>query len=440
MRQIRGFEEAREALSKRRSGLGLMETTPVAEAKTREVFGRALTPEEAVREILERVKIGGDRAVVEFTRLLDGVELSSGLEVSEGEWARARSRVRRSVVRALEEAAERVKAYQQAAMPKSWLDIKEGYGQMFIPMERVGVYIPGGTAAYPSTVIMTAIPARIAGVKEIVLCTPSRGGQGPDAGVLAAAAIGGVDRVFQIGGPQAIAAMAFGTETVPRVDMVCGPGNIFVTLAKKQVYGAVAVDGLYGPTETVVIADGKADPAHCAADLLAQAEHDWLASPIFITDTAELAVKVEQELSALLDKLPRREIASQALERQGLMVVVDTLEEAVDLANIYAPEHLCLLVLDPWALLAKVSNAGGVFLGTTTPEAIGDYMAGPSHVMPTGGTARFGSALSVLSFLKAVAVVALDREKGKALTPSAAALARYEGFVGHARAMEMRIG
>jgi histidinol dehydrogenase len=318
------------------------------------------------------------------------------------------------------------------------VDFAQGFGELFTPLERVGMYIPGGRAAYPSTVLMTAIPARVAGVPEIILATPGRGAAGPNQAVLAAAHLAGVDRVFQIGGAQAIAAMAYGTETVPRVDMVCGPGNLFVTLAKQMLFGQVAVDGLYGPTETVLIADAEADPAHCAADLLAQAEHDPLASPILVTTSETLLTRVERQLARQLARLPRRDVAARALEDRGVAVVVESLDEALSLANLYAPEHLCLLVRDPWALVGRVRHAGGVFLGAHSPEVMGDYVAGPSHVMPTGGTARFSSPLGVHQFLKVSSLVALREATFFSLAADGARLARAEGLEGHARAMAVR--
>ena len=268
------------------------------------------------------------------------------------------------------------------------MDPSRGLGERLIPMQRIGVYAPGGTASYPSTVLMTAIPARVAGVEEVILCTPST-----SPAVMAAAAIAGVDRVFRVGGAQAIGAMAYGTESIRKVDMICGPGNLFVTMAKRMVFGEVAIDGLYGPTETVLVADHSADPVHCAADLLAQAEHDPLASPILVTNSPSLAESIDEELDRQLAMLERREIAAAALSNGGCMVLVNNLEEAMELANQVAPEHLCLLVEDPWRWADKVRNAGGLFLGRYSPEVVGDYVAGPSHVMPTGGTARFSSAL-----------------------------------------------
>ncbi|MBI4233298.1 MAG: histidinol dehydrogenase [Chloroflexi bacterium] len=400
------------------------------------VFGKPLPLGEAVARILDDVRRTGDEAVREYTRRIDGVELEA-LEVPRSRWRQALRQTPPRLRKALEAAVHRIQVFHQASLHQSWMDFTQGYGQLVLPLERVGIYIPGGRAAYPSTVLMTAIPARVAGVREVVLASPGPA-EGPSPGVLAAAELVGVDRLFHMGGAQAVAALAYGTESVPAVDMVCGPGNIFVTLAKRMVYGQVAVDGLYGPTETVVIADASANPALCAADLLAQAEHDLMASPIFITTSPALLPQVEREVARQLVRLPRRDVASQALEAQGLAVLVDTLEEAVELANLFAPEHLCLLVGEPWRLLSRVRHAGGVFLGELSPEVMGDYVAGPSHVMPTGATARFSSPLGVQHFQKVTSVVALGPDSFAALSGAAASLASSEGFEGHAQAVNLR--
>jgi len=278
------------------------------------------------------------------------------------------------------------------------------------------------------------VPARVAGVKEVILCSPTTSPV-----VLAASSVAGVDRVFRIGGAQAVGAMAYGTASVPKVDIICGPGNIFVTLAKKMVYGDVGIDGLYGPTETVIVADRSAKANHCAADLLAQAEHDSMASPIFITDSLALVAEVEAELSKQAASLERRQIAESAVSNGGCLALVEDLDEAIELANYVAPEHMCLVVEEPWKWAGKVRNAGGLFLGHWSPEVAGDYIAGPSHVMPTGGTARFSSALGVRQFLRTMPVVALREEDMDGIAEAAARMARAEGLTAHARAMEMRI-
>ena len=286
---------------------------------------------------------------------------------------------------------------------------------------------------------MTAIPARVAGVNQVILATPRRGEEPLNAAVLVAAEIAGVDAVYQVGGVPAIGAMAYGTETIPRVDKICGPGNIFVAYAKRLVQGQVDIDGVFGPTETIVIADESANPEFCAADLIAQAEHDPLATAILITDSPSLVNQVELELDLQLDRQERQDIARQSLDARGRVVLVDDIDQAIELGNRLAPEHLCLMVRDPWAWAGKVENAGGVFLGQFSPEVMGDYVAGPSHVMPTGGTARFSSALSVHQFLRTMPVVGLSRDDFRALGPSAVDIAHAEGLSAHAGAIQVRL-
>jgi histidinol dehydrogenase len=301
------------------------------------------------------------------------------------------------------------------------------------------MYVPGTAAVYPSSVLMAAIPARVAGVAEVYMATPTAADGSISPLKLVAADIAGVDGIFRAGGAQAIAALAFGSETIPRVDKICGPGNIFVALAKKTVHGLVGIDGIFGPTETLVVADDGADPALCAADLLAQAEHDALASPILITTSDALAQAAMREIEQQLELLERRDIARAALEGQGLAIVVETLAEALALANEYAPEHLSLAVRDGERYLGQVANAGSVFIGGLSAEAVGDYTAGPSHVMPTGGSARFSSPLGVYDFLKVTSVISLDEAALAELGPAAVVIARAEGFTAHARAIERRL-
>ena len=302
----------------------------------------------------------------------------------------------------------------------------------------MGVYVPGGSAPLPSTALMTAIPARVAGVDEIILCSPARNGGLPEPTTLAAAQIAGADRIFAIGGAQAVAAMAYGTETVPKVDMVCGPGNIFVTLAKKMVYGDVGIDGLYGPTETMIVADASANPTLCAADMLAQAEHDPLATPVLVCVSSALAERVVDEVEARLRRLSRESVARAAIEGRGTVAIVENLDEAIRIANRFAPEHLCLAVEDPWRWVGKIRNAGALFMGEFSHEVLGDYVAGPSHVMPTSGSARFNSGVGVHTFLKTIPVIAIDDAQSAALSESAAVIARAEGLTAHAEAAEIR--
>lgn len=403
----------------------------------KEVFAQDLTPQQVVERIINEVRLKGDTALFDYARRFEGA-LAGSLEVKREEIASACSRISPELNSALNLAASRIREFHLNHVRKSWIDFSEGgLGQWIRPLKRAGIYVPGGTAAYPSTLLMGAIPAKVAGVKEVIVVTPSKGGEVPPA-TLAAAHIAQVDRVFGVGGAQAVAALAFGTRSIPRVDKICGPGNIFVQLAKKAVYGIVDIDGIYGPTETVVLADESADPAMCAADLLSQAEHDPLASAILITTSSELAAKVETEVGQQLTKLERREIVAASLERKGGIVVVDQMEQAVMLVNDYAPEHLLIMVRDSWSWAEKIENAGGIFIGESSPEVIGDYIAGPSHIMPTGGAARFGSPVTVDDFLKVTSIVAVNRETFDKIAPAAVTIARSEGLDGHARAVEVR--
>jgi histidinol dehydrogenase len=432
MRTVTGYQQGLAALA-RTPGYAEPHLSPAAAERMKGLFGEPVSASEAVHRIVADVREQGDAALRRWAKRLDGADLDA-IEVEPQRWASALKTLPEPMVEALLTAAARVRAYHQRAMPQGWDDPDAGYGQRIVPLERVGLYVPGGTAAYPSTVLMTAIPARVAGVDQVVLCTPN-----PSQETLAAAHIAGVDRVFAVGGAQAIAAMAFGTDTVPKVDKICGPGGAFVALAKREVYGHVDIDGLYGPTETVVLADESGDPELAAADLLAQAEHDELASPILITTSAAQAQAVGAALERQLAGLERRAVAAAAVERQGVAVVVESVEQGIALANAFAPEHLCLLVREPASRVGLVRNAGGIFVGEDSPEVAGDYVAGPSHTMPTGGTARYASSLGVHTFLKQVPVIALRPVHLREVGPAAAAIARAEGLTGHARAMERRL-
>ncbi len=438
MKILRGAKAGEAILARR--GFGQEMTVPPAMAeRIRGVFGLELTPEEAVRRIIDEVRQRGDAALIDYTNRIDGVKLDR-LEVSSQATAVAYDQVDGGTVAALRLAAERVRHFHNRQRRHSWVEFDEGgLGQIILPVERVGVYAPGGTASYPSTVLMTAIPAKAAGVREVFLATPPRRDGTVSPLTLVAAHLAGVDRVFAVGGAQAIAALAWGTASIPKVDKICGPGNLFVVLAKRQVYGLVGIDGLPGPTETVIIADDSANPRYCALDLLAQAEHDPLSSAILITSSERLAKEVSTAVDEELATLERAEIAAEALGRSSAIVVVESLDEAFELANRYAPEHLCLLIQEPWTHLGKVRHAGGVFLGESSVEAVGDYVAGPSHVMPTGGTARFASPLSVDDFLKITSLVALNPSTLAQLGPATATLARAEGLTAHARAVEARL-
>jgi histidinol dehydrogenase len=400
------------------------------------LYKKDLTPEDFARRVIDDVRRRGDSAVKEISTALDGVE-PGPFEVPVGRVKAALNSISSQTRSALERATDRVRQFQEMAMPKSWMDASGQLGEEVRPLGRAGVYVPGGTAPLASSVIMTVVPARVAGVSEIVLVTPSRGDSYPHEVVLAAAAIAGADRVFRVGGAQAIAALAYGTETIPAVDVICGPGNIFVTAAKKLVFGDVGVDGLYGPTETAVIADESADPTFAAADLLAQAEHDVFALPVLISMSKNVADRIEAEVSRQMAKLPRRLIAENAV-RYGISAVVASVEEAIEVANALAPEHLCVSVKDAARYLPQIRYAGGIFLGEFSAEVMADYVAGPSHVMPTGGTARFASALSVRNFVRISPFLNFDEKSFLALARDAATLAHEEGLDGHAAAAELR--
>ena len=437
LKLIHGAKGAEEVLT-RIDPLDLSDLPKAVLDRTHQAFGEDVSPEQSVLKMLQDVRQDGDVAVRRYSKLLDGVELSS-FKVEKEQLAQAAASVSTELRESLELAAERIRQFHQAVMPKDWLDEEGGLGQLVRPLERVGLYAPGGTAAYPSTVLMTAIPARVAGVNEVILCTPARPGEALNPAVLVAAEISGVDTVYQIGGVPAIGAMAYGTDSVPKVDKICGPGNVFVAYAKKLVQGQVDIDGVFGPTETVVIADESADPGFCAADLIGQAEHDPLATAILITDSQDLIDRVERELDEQLNIQLRGDLARQALERQGRIVLVESVAEAVELADRIAPEHMCLMVQDPWKWAGTVKHAGGLFLGEYSPEVMGDYVAGPSHVMPTGGTARFSSALSVHQFLRTMPVVSLSADDFQKLGPAAIEIAKAEGLDGHATAVRMRL-
>jgi len=407
-------------------------------ARTQEAFGEGVTPLQSIHQILDDVRQDGDAAVRRYAKLLDGSDLED-FRVTEEQMAQARNSVSKELRESLELAAQRVRDFHEATMPSDWVDREKGLGELVRPLDRVGLYAPGGSAAYPSTVLMTAVPARVAGVREVILCTPPQRGEVLNPAVIVAAEIAGLDALYQVGGVPAVAAMAYGTASVPKVDKICGPGNIFVSYAKKLVQGSVDIDGVFGPTETIVLADKTANASFCAADLIAQAEHDPLATAILITNSQELVDQVGSEVTRMIAEQPRGEIAQAALDRQGRVVLVDSLEEAVDLVNRIAPEHLCLLLDDPWSWVDKIKHAGGLFLGEYSPEVMGDYIAGPSHVMPTGGTARFGSALSVHHFLRTMPVVGLSPSEFQKLGKAAVHIADAEGLSGHASAVQIRL-
>lgn len=401
-----------------------------------EVLGR-------VRAIVEEVRRRGDQALVEFTKRFDGVELDPRrLAVPAEEWDRAAQALPPTLAEALATAARRIETFHRHQLPRSWWVRDEHgslLGQQVTPLDRVGCYVPGGSAAYPSTVLMNVLPARVAGVPEIVMATPPGPDGRPNPVVLAAARLAGVQEAYTVGGAQAIAALAYGTESIRAVDKIVGPGNLYVALAKRLVFGQVGIDAIAGPSEVVVVADESAEPAWVAADLLAQAEHDPLARAVGLTPVRALAEAVRVEVARQLRTLPRREIASQALARHGAVVLTRDLEEAVGLANDLAPEHLELLVTDPFAWLPKVRHAGAIFLGRHTPEVVGDYVAGPNHVLPTAGTARFASALSVEDFVKRSSIIHYSAAGLRAAWPHLARLAEAEGLTAHREAAWIRL-
>jgi histidinol dehydrogenase len=397
-----------------------------------------------VDAIITAVRARGDAALCEHTARLDGWNPArpGDLALTPADFDGARRSVAPDVRAALEYAAERIERYHTMAMPKSWRMTDEHgsvLGQEVRPLDRVGVYVPGGRAAYPSTVLMTVIPARVAGVREIVLVTPAGAGGRVDPVVLAAAQIGGVTEGYRIGGAQAVAALAYGTSLIRRVDKIVGPGNVYVALAKARVFGEVGIDMVAGPSEVVVIADAAADAEWIASDMLAQAEHDPMARALLITDTSELLPRVEKALERQLEVLPRRAIAEQSLQANGALIRVANLDDAVTLANLLAPEHLELLVAVPATLLRRVKHAGAVFMGGHTPEVVGDYVAGPNHVLPTAGTARFASPLSTDDFVKRSSIIEYSRGGLRAAAPHIKTLTRIEGLDGHGNAAALRL-
>jgi len=418
-----------------------VELNPKIRESNRKLFGRDMSAAELVRQIVGDVRRDGDKAVIHYTKLIDRVELTpENLLVSEAEFEAAEQAADPAVVASLRKAAENVRRYHQEQKPNSWMTYRDQgsiLGQSIIPLDRVGIYVPGGTAAYPSSVIMNAVPAVVAGVREIIMMVPPKNGK-INPYVLLAARAAGVKKIYKIGGAQAIAAMAFGTETVPRVDKITGPGNIFVTLAKKEVYGHVDIDMLAGPSEILIVADKTADPVYTAADMLSQAEHDPLASSIVITDDEELAGKVAAEAEQQLAKLPRREIAQASIDLNGLIVVAEDMMQAMRFANVSAPEHMELLTAQPFQLLPYVRHAGAVFLGAYSPEPLGDYFAGPNHVLPTGGTARYYSVLNVETFMKRTSIISYTQPALAAVSDDIIRLAETEGLQAHANAIRLR--
>ncbi len=398
--------------------------------------------EHIVLDIIAAVRQRGDAALLELTRRFDRLEAASvaELEVSATEIDDAFAQVSGDEIASLKLAVERVSRFHEKQKQQTWLSTEEPdimLGQKITPLSRVGIYVPGGKASYPSSVIMNAVPARVAGVGEIIMVVPSPGGEiSPH--VLVAAALSGVNRIFRIGGAQAVAALAYGTATIPRVDKITGPGNIYVATAKKLVFGQVGIDMIAGPSEILVINDGSGNPAHIAADLLSQAEHDELASSILITTDRSFADKVAVEVERQLATLPRETIARASWEKYGAIIVADTLEEVIAFSNRIAPEHLELAVADPFAILSRITNAGAIFMGHWTPEAAGDYLAGPNHTLPTGGTSRFFSPLSVDDFVKKSSIVFFSQSGLQRLSADIVRIAGLEGLGAHGRSVTIR--
>lgn len=416
---------------------------PYGEVNNQEIFARAeptVNVSDIVAEIIRDVQRRGDEALLEYTKRFDKAELTN-LQVTEAEFQEALSSFDPKLKQVLQRAAANISKFHSRQKRNSFiLSDEDGIvmGQKVIPIDRAGLYVPGGTAAYPSTVLMDAIPAKIAGVKEVVMVTPPNAQGKVNPAILAAARIAGVDKIYKVGGSQAIAALAYGTESIPKVDKIVGPGNAFVAEAKRQVYGQVSIDMIAGPSEILIVSDGKTDPRHVAADLLSQAEHDKLASAVLVTDSMELAMAVQAELEIQIPKLERAEIARASIDSNGKIIVADNLNKAIEVANEIAPEHLELCVDQPFDYLSKVRHAGSVFLGRNCPEALGDYLAGPNHTLPTSGTARFSSPLSVDDFVKKMQYTYFTRDALADVAEDVAYFAKAEGLTGHARSALIR--
>ncbi len=409
-----------------------------------EIFARVVPTVDVagiVADIIDNVRQRGDAALYEYCEKFDKAKLTC-LQVTAEEIAEARAAVEPKFIEILEQAAENIRQFHSQQVRQSFiLNNKPGIvmGQKVIPVDRAGLYVPGGTAAYPSTVLMDAIPAKIAGVPEVVMVTPPGADGKVNPAILAAASVAGVDKIFKLGGAQAVAALAYGTESVPKVDKIVGPGNAFVAEAKKQVFGVVSIDMIAGPSEILIVADGKSDPRCVAADLLSQAEHDRLASAVLVTDSADLAAAVQAELEIQIPLLSRADIARESIDRNGKIIVADTLMAAIDIANELAPEHLELCVDNPFDYLDAIRHAGSIFMGRHTPEALGDYLAGPNHTLPTGGTAKFSSPLSVDDFVKKTQYSYYTREALEAVAYDVAFFAEKEGLTAHAKSAVIRL-
>lgn len=408
-----------------------------------EIFDRVIPQsnvEDIVTDIIRTVREQGDKALLDYTRRFDGAELTS-LAVTQEEIEEAFRAVEPEFIQVLENAAQNIRAFHEKQVRNSFVVTEQDgvlLGQKVTPIEKAGLYVPGGTAAYPSTVLMDSIPAKIAGCKQIVMVTPPGKDGKVNPAILAAAKIAGVTQIFKVGGAQAVAALAYGTESVPRVDKIVGPGNAFVAEAKKQVFGQVAIDMIAGPSEILIVADGKSNPAHVAADMLSQAEHDRMASAVLVTDSAQLAEAVQQELEKQIPLLPRAEIARASIDNNGKIIVAEDLAVVIAIANEIAPEHLELMVDNPFDYLDGIENAGSIFMGRNCPEALGDYFAGPNHTLPTSGTARFSNPLSVDDFVKKSQFIYYTQPALDKVADQVAYFARKEGLEAHARSAIIR--
>jgi histidinol dehydrogenase len=402
-----------------------------------------MRPQEAtVREIVNAVKQQGDRALLEYTEKFDQQSLTAEqLKVSGSELDAAYQQISQDLLHAIQLACQKIEAFHRQRVPQSWVQFGDDdvvLGKRYTPVDRAGLYVPGGRAAYPSTVLMNAIPAKVAEVPRIVMVTPPGADGKINPAVLVAAQEAGVEEIYRVGGAQAVAALAYGTDTIPKVDVITGPGNIYVTLAKKMVYGKVGIDSLAGPSEVLVIADEQANPIHVAADLLAQAEHDPMAAAILVTTDRDLAYKVQREVDKQLAHHPRKTLMEKAIAHYGLIVVVDSLEIAAELSNLFAPEHLELEIAEPWDLINQIRHAGAIFLGNSTPEAVGDYLAGPNHTLPTSGAARYASALGVETFMKHSSLIQYSPTALKKMSSTIQILAQAEGLPSHSDSVQFR--
>ena len=419
-----------------------------AQAELRRICDRTqdeqvFNKEATVREILQSIKRLGDRALLDYTAEFDGQRFETGqsLLVTPAELDAAYQRVDHDLLEAIRLAKQKIETFHRMNIPKSWVHFADQgvvLGKRYTPVDRAGIYIPGGRAVYPSTVLMNAIPALVAGVDRIVMVTPPNSEGGINPAVLVAAQEAGIKEIYRVGGAQAIGALAYGTETIPKVDVISGPGNIYVMLAKKLVYGTVGIDSLAGPSEILIIADSSANPEHVAADLLAQAEHDPMAAAILITTDTDLAGKVAEQVQMQLENHPRRVLTEKSIANFGIIIVVETLEQAAELSNEFATEHLELEVEDPWALLSSIRHAGAIFLGHATPEAVGDYLAGPNHTLPTSGSARYASPLGVETFLKHSSLIQYTQSALESVAKAIDTLATAEGLPSHGASVTLR--